>query len=96
MAAGRTAIYINPRSELADALRCAETTGETVMIDTGDLVFGIVVMTAQDARAFAGYREGEPDSILNIIGIGESKEPGDVAQNKYDYLAEAYLPKREK
>lgn len=96
MAADRTVIHINPRSDLADALRCAETTGETLLIDAGELVFGIIVMTVQDAQSFVGVREGEPDSILNIIGIGASEEPGDVARNKYDYLAEAYLPTPEK
>jgi hypothetical protein len=91
MAANRTAIYINPRSELADALRCAETTGEKVYIDTGDLVFGIVVMTAQDAREAAGYHPGERNTFLEIAGIGESNEPSDVEHFKDEYLAEAKL-----
>jgi hypothetical protein len=30
------------------------------------------------------------DSILNIIGIGESAEPTDIAEDKQRYLAEAY------
>jgi hypothetical protein len=95
MAASRTAIYINPKSELADALRCAETTGEKVYIDTGDLVFGIVVMTAQDAREAAGYRPGERNAFLDIAGIGESKEPSDVERFKDDYLADVLLSKPE-
>jgi len=32
------------------------------------------------------------DSLLNIIGIGESAEPTDIAKHKHDYLAEAYEP----
>jgi hypothetical protein len=30
------------------------------------------------------------DSILNIIGIGESAEPTDMARHKHEYVAEAY------
>jgi hypothetical protein len=30
------------------------------------------------------------DSILHIIGIGESKGPTDTSTNKYKYLADAY------
>lgn len=95
MADSRTAIYINPRSELAVALRCAETTGEKVHIDTGDLVFEVVVMTAQDAREAAGYRPGVRDRFLDLAGIGESKEPSDIEHHKDDYLADVYLPKPE-
>jgi hypothetical protein len=32
----------------------------------------------------------ERDSILNIIGIGESTEPTDIAHHKREYLADAY------
>ncbi len=30
------------------------------------------------------------DSLWNIVGIGRSEGPTDVAQNKHEYLAEAY------
>ena len=33
-----------------------------------------------------------PDAILNIVGIGESAEPTDVARHEREYLAEAYTP----
>ncbi len=32
----------------------------------------------------------EHDCILNIIGIGESAEPTDIAHHKREYLADAY------
>jgi hypothetical protein len=32
----------------------------------------------------------ESDSILNIIGIGESSEPTDIARYEREYLADAY------
>ena len=34
------------------------------------------------------------DALLNIIGIGESAEPTDVARDEQEYLAEAYAPAR--
>lgn len=33
------------------------------------------------------------DALWNIVGIGESDGPGDVAANKHRYLAEAYAAK---
>src|SRR3712207_3159307 len=35
---------------------------------------------------------GERDAILNIVGIGESAEPTDIARHEREYLAEAYAP----
>ena len=37
--------------------------------------------------------EREHDAILNIIGIGESTTPTDIALEEREYLAEAYAPK---
>jgi hypothetical protein len=34
------------------------------------------------------------DALLNIIGIGESAEPTNIAQREGEYLAEAYTPIR--
>ncbi len=33
------------------------------------------------------------DSLWSIVGTAHSEGPGDVAENKYKYLAEAYTPK---
>jgi hypothetical protein len=38
----------------------------------------------------------EYDSILNIIGIGASDEPTNIAKHKREYLAEAIEHKRNK
>ena len=37
--------------------------------------------------------DAEADAILNIIGIGESAEPTDIARHELEYLAEAFAPK---
>jgi hypothetical protein len=36
----------------------------------------------------------EHDTLLDIIGIGASSEPTDIAQREGEYLAEAYSPSR--
>ncbi len=36
----------------------------------------------------------EEDALLNIIGIGASTEPTDIARDELEYLAEAYAPSR--
>lgn len=36
----------------------------------------------------------ERDTLLDIIGIGASSEPTDIAQREGEYLAEAYSPAR--
>jgi len=43
-------------------------------------------------RAPHSSSASERDSILNIIGIGESAEPTDIAHHEQQYLAEAYEP----
>jgi hypothetical protein len=32
------------------------------------------------------------DALLNIVGIGESVEPTDIARDEREYLAKAYSP----
>lgn len=38
----------------------------------------------------------QPDSILNIIGIGATDEPTNIAEHKLEYLADAFEPKRDR
>ncbi len=37
----------------------------------------------------------EQDALLDMIGMFESDGPGDVSENKYKYLAEAYYPREQ-
>jgi hypothetical protein len=36
----------------------------------------------------------DPKRVLNIIGIGASREPSDIAKHKDDYIAESILPRQ--
>jgi hypothetical protein len=52
-----------------------------------------ILMPASKSRQRSGLPDPSAatgDSLLNIIGIGESHEPTDVARHKHEYLAEAY------
>lgn len=54
------------------------------------LVMPIVPPSRTAAPTRRRSRHATPDAILNIIGIGASAEPTDVARDEQDYLAEAY------
>jgi hypothetical protein len=55
-----------------------------------------VLMPASKPRRRSGRTAATTigrDTLLNIIGIGESEEATDIARHKHEYLAEAYQPK---
>lgn len=54
------------------------------------LVTPIVPPSQAAATTRRRSRQATPDAILNIIGIGASAEPTDVARDEQHYLAEAY------
>lgn len=108
MADSRVVVYISSKTELGQVLREAAETGEPFIIDTDDAQYEIDIHARLDA--VNPEERDDPDAIddglpdeqaegddplLSIIGIFASGEPNnDVAQNKYRYLAEAYLSER--
>jgi hypothetical protein len=46
-------------------------------------------------RRLAGKPTSADDPLWAIVGIAHSGGPGDVSENKYKYLAEAYTPREE-
>lgn len=48
------------------------------------------VMRPESGRHHDPAADAPPDTILNIIGIGASTEPTDIARHEREYLAEAY------
>jgi excisionase family DNA binding protein len=50
---------------------------------------------APDKPARTRLRKPSAEALLNLIGIGSSAEPTDVAKHKDEYLAEAYEARRE-
>ena len=58
--------------------------------DEEELAVLMPASTVQPHSAVPGAGDDEQDTLLNIIGIGESKAPTDIARHEAEYLAEAY------
>ena len=72
-----------------------ERSGVGRLLKRGDREIAVLTPVApRDTRTNRARRHttasAERDSILNIIGIGESTEPTDIAHHEHEYLAEAY------
>lgn len=50
---------------------------------------------ARRKRSRHGERFTTSDPLWDFVGMATSEGPGDVAENKHKYLAEAYAPKGE-
>ena len=58
-------IHVDPGSELSQTLQAARTSGESVVVDTGETRYTIVVALAEPARdIFADY-----DPVLAVAGL---------------------------
>src|SRR5438067_13199482 len=83
-------------STIPEVLRLAEEVDASqtpLMLTDGDRVVALltpVESSTENPRPHADLGGRTPDSLLNIIGIGESKEPSDVEHHELEYLAEAY------
>jgi hypothetical protein len=56
MPANQKTVAVGPESELGQALRAAQTSGEPVVVDTGESRYTLFVALAEPARdPFAGY-----------------------------------------
>ena len=79
-----------------DILRLAEEVDASqapLMLTDGDRVVALLTPVATPAERQPpqlGQARRRRDSLLNIIGIGESGEPSDVEHHELEYLAEAY------
>ena len=65
---------------------------ESVLVDTGEAVYELEVSPVEPAGESSV--DQTPDGILNIIGIGASQEPTNIARHKRAYLADALDPRR--
>lgn len=82
-------------SAAPDVLRLAREvarSGISVMLTTDDENLAVLMPASTSRRPSRQSKTGAGDTLLNIIGIGESAEPTDVAERKHEYLAEAYDP----
>lgn len=89
-------IDITESSELLDLAEEVRRSGVTRLLKRGDQDLALLTPVTpprevQRRRRPAGDK---CDALLNIIGIGESAEPTDIARHEGEYLAEAYTPTR--
>ena len=105
MAGSRMVVYISSESELGQVLREAAENGEPFIIDTDDAQYEVDIhaRVGSDPRVASNDVNADDDDgrdestedrdpLLSILGIFASGEPNnDVAQDKYRYLADAYL-----
>lgn len=85
-------------SNVPELLRIAEevrSSGEPRLLKHGEQDLAVLTPVKPESGVGRGRRRrgvagAGPDSLLNIIGIGESAEPTDIGQHKDRYLAEAY------
>lgn len=90
MAAERKPIDVSARRDLSLVLQDALETGEPILMDTGDTVYEVEVVTATPQEARTVH---EHDPLLGIIGILDEGEPTDIARFKDRYLADAIEPR---
>ncbi len=65
-----------------------EKDGKGVLVEHDGTFFSVKVKRSKTKTR--GRIITPQDSILHIIGIGESKGPTDTSTNKHKYLADAY------
>ena len=92
MAAERRIFHIRADSDLAKALQDATNAREPLYVSAGDVVFEVHVHSTESLESFS---RDKPYSILDIVGLGDSGEPSNIAEHKDEYIADAYDYKRQ-
>lgn len=81
--------------ELLDLAEEVRRTGVGRLLMRGGQELALLVPIApRDEEPSPRPARDEEDALLNIIGIGASTEPTDIARDELEYLAEAYSPSR--
>ena len=89
-------IDITDSPQLLDLAEEVQQSGIGRLLKRGeqDLALLVPVSPGRDANPQRDGAVEDRDTLLNIIGIGESAEPTDIARYEQEYLAEAYAPIR--
>lgn len=87
-------VDISDWPELARVVEVARRSGRDVTLVRGGEEVAVITPIGFIEPGDEASADDEPDSILNLIGIGDSGEPTNIARFKDEYLAEAYETKR--
>jgi len=95
-------LKVNPitiRRYIADGRLAAVRVGKRIRVRKDSLERFIQPVEPKIGQRQASVRRGKPtnaeDPLWHIVGIGHSKGPTDVSENKHKYLAEAYAAEAE-
>lgn len=83
-------------SDVPELLRIAEEvkrSGEPCVLKRDSEELAVLSPVTRLGSVRRGRRTSANDPLWNIVGIGRSEGPTDVARNKHKYLAEAYAAK---
>lgn len=90
-------IDVSDHADLLDLAEEVRRSGIGLVLMRGDEELAVLAPVSP-RRATRAHRQpagDERDALLNIIGIGESAEPTDIAREEQEYLAEAYASNRQ-
>lgn len=94
MAAEAQSIDITDSTDLLNLAEEVKRSGVPRLLKRGEQELALLTPVASPMSPRGRTAEGKSrDVLLNIIGIGESAEPTDIAREELEYLAEAYTPK---
>lgn len=97
MSAEPQPIDVTDSSELLDLAEEVRRSGVGRLLKRGDQELALLTPVAPRPTPSPPRRRPasalEQDAILNIVGIGASSEPTDIARHEREYLAEAYTPR---
>ena len=94
MAPQPNVLHLSPDDELVVVLKRAARDHNLVIVDTGEEVIEIGSVSTRPADdEQAEIDDEEPDAMLELIGILESREPSNIAECKDQYLADAIDPR---
>jgi hypothetical protein len=90
-------IDITNRPELLQIVEEAASANEPIALEQENKIVAVLrpVKKARPARASRGKPLTKDDPLWDIVGMARSTGPGDVAENKYKYLADAYADRHE-
>jgi hypothetical protein len=101
MAVDRTPIDISDMPDLRRIAEEVQATGQPRLLRRdGQDVALVTPLVPRNQHSASGRRRGRltrDDALFDLIGAAAGPDDGvtDVSENKYHYLAEAYLPKPE-
>ena len=89
-------IDVSESPELLELAEDVRQSGVARLLMNGEQELALLAPVSQHkAKRRRTAKTEARDTLLNIIGIGASGEPTNVARYEREYLAEAYAPSRE-